>query len=137
METVRYTDHREIPQKYRKIILEQVFVKRVAKVPIATCNEIINEYLEEQQELESLKDFKVVGIKDGKVYRGQFKDLKSAEVFVDRICEYGENLSPKIAFYQAERLIKWFAQGQWFFADPTIYDGLGASEDGLYENFVL
>lgn len=117
-----YRSHKEIPQKYRRIILEEVFEKRVAKVPLATCNEIINNYLAEQEEMESLKDFRVVAVKAGQKHQGQFKTLQDAEVMCDRLIEYGENLTDvQIALYQAKRLVRVFFKSEWHYAGNSIY----------------
>jgi len=118
MEMVLYRSHQEIPTKFRKVILEEVFEKRVAKVPLALCNEIINNHLEEQQELESLKDFEVRVMKNGEEFSENFKTLQDAEVFMDRVINYGEDLSPVMLLSQAKRPIRAFIKGSWKFARP-------------------
>lgn len=110
-----YKEHKDIPLKYRRLILDEAMVKRISKVPISTCNEIINNHLEEEEENESLKDYEVEFIKDGEHGLIQTKDRQSALVEVDRVLEYGENTDSAvmIAVRQAKRLIAAYANGGW------------------------
>ena len=118
MNTVFYRSHKEIPTKYRRVILDEVFEKRVAKVPLALCNEIINAHLEEQQELETLKDFEVRVVKDDKEFVGNFKTLQDAEIYMDRMINFGDDLSPVMLLTQAKRPIRAFVNGGWRFVLP-------------------
>jgi len=118
MEMVYYRSHKEIPTKYRRVILDEVFEKRVAKVPLALCNEIINAHLEEQQELETLKDFEVRVVKDDKEFVGNFKTLQDAEIYMDRMIDFGDDLSPVMLLTQAKRPIRAFINGRWNFVLP-------------------
>jgi hypothetical protein len=118
MEMVLYHSHKEIPTKYRRVILDEVFEKRVAKVPLALCNQIINTHLEEQQEMETLKDFEVRVVKNGQEFVGNFKTLRDAEVYMDQMIDFGEDLSPVMLLTQAKRTIRAFVNGKWNFVLP-------------------
>ena len=48
-----YKDHKDIPTQYRRMILEETLEKRVSKVPLSFCNEIINEHIRMQEENEN------------------------------------------------------------------------------------
>lgn len=118
-----YRDHKEIPAKYRRIILDEVLEKRVAKVPLSTCNEIIAEYLREEEEMESLKDFEVIVSKNGAQRVQNFKDVESAFVALDR--EIGYDIHDKgvvAVLKQADRVIKAYVKGKYINGSYSIYD---------------
>ena len=82
--TMEYRRHEDIPAKYRRIILDETLSKRVSKIPLATCNEIIKEHLEEEEVMESLRDFEVIIVKNGKKVVMRSKDPGSALAELDK-----------------------------------------------------
>jgi hypothetical protein len=128
-----YANHKDIPTKYRRVILDEVFEKRVAKVPLELCNEIINSYLEEQEELESLKDFSVQYVKKGKSGFMTFKSLKETEIAMDRLIDFGEDTKNVVMLLsQAKKPIKFFKNGQWFGFKPKDYIRVKPRQRGDY-----
>lgn len=118
-----YRDHKDIPAKYRRVILDEVIEKRVSKVPLSLCNEIIAEYLREEEELESLKNFEVIISKNGARRVQNFKDVESAFVAMDREIGYDVHDNKIIAVLkQADRIIKAYVKGQYVNGSYSIYD---------------
>ena len=81
---MEYRRHEDIPAKYRRIILDETLSKRVSKIPLTTCNEIIKEHLEEEEVMESLRDFEVIIVKNGKKVVMRSKDPGSALAELDK-----------------------------------------------------
>lgn len=113
---MRYKTHKEIPTKYRKVILDETLEKRVSKVPLVLCNEIIEDYLEFEKSTESLKKFKVTIKRNGKFITHEAHDPEDALVILDREviirgCDFA-------MLRQAERIVKVFYKGQWMTPGP-------------------
>ena len=86
MQFKRYED---IPAKLRRVILEETGVKRVKRVSLALCNEILEDYFAYEQENEKLKEFELHLQKSGgSVIVKKFQDYKSAAVALDREIDY-------------------------------------------------
>jgi hypothetical protein len=115
-----YKSHKEIPTKFRRAILEETLEKRVSKVPLALCNEIIARSLEDEAENATLKNYEIEYIKGGKRERIEAFGRQETLVWLDRILEYGENKDPDvvIAVSQAKRLIDGYVKCQWIHPDP-------------------
>lgn len=115
-----YKNHKEIPTKYRRLILEETLEKRVSKVPLAVCNDIITEHIESEEENRTLKDYLIEYIKDGVHDIKKAENRQEALVILDRILEYGENKDPSvvIAVRQAGRLVSGYIKGKWMYPEP-------------------
>lgn len=114
-----FRSHKEIPNKYRRIIIDETLTTRVSKIPLATCNEIINKHIEEEEENETLKHYKIEWIKNGKQGSKTVEGRQPALVEVDRILEFGEckDKTVVIAVSQANRLINGYVNGKWIYPD--------------------
>lgn len=115
-----YSNHKQIPSKYRRIILDETLSKRVSKVPLSVCNEIIERAIEEEQENETLKNYQVEFIKNGKHGVVEVSGRQQALVECDKILDFGECKDPSvvIAVRQAKRLINGYVKCQWMFPEP-------------------
>ena len=115
-----YTNHADIPTAYRRVILEETLLKRVSKVPLPLCNEIIENYLEDQAENNTLKYYQIEFIKEGKHGIVEIEGRQSTLVQLDRILEYGENKDPKvvIAVRQNGRLVSSYINCEWSYPQP-------------------
>lgn len=115
-----YKKHKDIPVEYRRAILDETLQKRIAKVPLALCNEIIASILDEDSVNESLMEFQVESMKSGKHAAVNVNGRKAALVQLDRILEYGEHDGKDvfIAVRQANKLIAGFANGDWITIPP-------------------
>lgn len=115
-----YKNHADIPNKFRRLILDETLQKRVSKVPLKVCNEIIQNAIEEEQENETLKNYEVEYIKDGIHQVEEASDRQSALVIVDRVLDYGDSDDKNImiAVRQAKRLIAGYANGEWIDIPP-------------------
>jgi len=114
-----FKTHKEIPNKYRRVIIDETLTTRVSKIPLATCNEIIQKHIEEETENESLKDFKVEWLKNGKRGERFVQGRQNALIECDHILEFGECKDPTvvIAVSQAKRLINGYLNGTWIFPE--------------------
>ena len=110
-----YTNHADIPTAYRRVILEETLLKRVSKVSLPLCNEIIENYLEDQAENNTLKYYQIEFVKEGKHSKVETEGRQATLVQLDRILEYGENKDPKvvIAVRQNDRLISSYINCEW------------------------
>jgi len=115
-----YNNHKKIPLKFRRVILDEMLVTRVSKVPIEVCNEIIEQYVYEDENDESLRDFEVEWIKEGKANSMNFNSYQDALVQVDKVLEYGENRDSEIMIVirQAKVLLRGYANCQWHVPPP-------------------
>lgn len=114
-----YTNHADIPTAYRRVILEETLLKRVSKVSLPLCNEIIENYLEDQAENNTLKYYQIEFVKEGKHGKVETEGRQATLVQLDRILEYGENKDPKvvIAVRQNDRLISSYINCEWRYPD--------------------
>ena len=117
-----YKDHKDIPAKYRRLILDEFLVKRVAKVPLSACNEFIQECIREETEMENLKNYEVIIIKNGAKREYKFKDSESAFVALDREIGYDVHDSALVAVLkQADRIVRAYVKGKWIDGRKSIY----------------
>jgi len=117
---VNYSFHKDIPNQYRRAILEETLSKRVSKVPISLCNEIINRVIEEETENETLTNYEVEYFKNGVTKTIEVKGRQKALVECDRILEFGDNKDKSIviAIRQAKRLVSGYVNGSWMEPHP-------------------
>jgi hypothetical protein len=115
-----YKTHKEIPTIYRRAILEETLEKRVAKVPLTLCNEIIKTQIENEEENATLKNYEIEFIKNGEHKKIDVVGRQQTLVWLDRILDYGENKDPNvvIAVSQAKRLVDGYVNCQWIHPDP-------------------
>lgn len=115
-----YKNHKEIPPKFRRVILDETLSKRVSKIPLHVCNEIIDRHLEEEAENETLKSFQVEYLIDGKTGTIEVQGRQQALIEVDRLLDFGENKDPSvvIAVRQAKRLVQGYVNCQWIYPEP-------------------
>ena len=112
-----YRDHKDIPKEYRARILEETLEKRVAKVPLQLCNEIIQMIIEEEAENELLKSFEVQVLKDGKKTTVQFGECKKALAYMDQVIgPFEKDPNIVVALYQAGRILRGYVKGKMVYA---------------------
>ena len=116
-----YTQHKEIPLKFRRVILDETLKKRVSKVSIKLCNQIIENHLEEERENETLKHYEVEWM-NAEGHQGVIpvEGRQQTLVQLDRILEYGESTdrSIKIIVRQAKNVIAAYADCRWLEIPP-------------------
>lgn len=117
---MRYSFHKDIPNKYRRAILDETLQKRVSKVSIGLCNEIIEEFILSEQENDTLKNYEIEYKKGNKHETLEVEGRKRTLVMLDRILEYGENKDPSvvIAVRQAGRLVSGYYNCNWMAPEP-------------------
>ena len=120
---MKYRDHKSIPNKYRRLILDETMAKRVGSVPLVICNSIIEDYEEKELENELLTDYEVIVSKNGQKSVIKFKDIDSALVQMDNVIGFFEK-DPSVVtvLRQAGRIIKAYVKGQWINGSVSIYD---------------
>jgi len=125
---LRYYEHKEIPQEFRRAILDQSGENRIHKVPIETCNQIIEDIENWEAEAQKLQEFEVryqyaTGPEQSIFTQGVW----DANIELDRITEYGENKSVTAVLLQAGRPIRGYVKGRTIHDNSSIYEGLGSS----------
>jgi len=120
MSFVPFTDHKDIPLEYRRVILDETLLKRVSKVPLTECNEIIEDYLEFQESNAALQNYEVI-VNDGR--KLTFRDPDEALRALDAIIGiYPHKRTDIIAYLkQADRLIRAYIKGKWYSPKPRDY----------------
>lgn len=120
MSFVPFTDHKDIPLEYRRVILDETLLKRVSKVPLTECNEIIEDYLEFQESNAALQNYEVI-VDDGR--KLSFRDPDEALRALDAIIGiYPHKRTDIIAYLkQADRLIRAYIKGKWYSPKPRDY----------------
>ena len=91
-----FKNHKDIPLKFRRVILDETLSKRVSKIPLHVCNEIINRHMEEEAENETLKSFQVEYLMDGKTGTIEVQGRQQALIEVDRLLNFGANTDPSV-----------------------------------------
>lgn len=117
---MRFKSHKDIPNKYRRVIIDETLTTRVSKISLAVCNEIIDKHIEEEEENETLKHYEVEWLKNGKKGKKVIEGRQNALIEVDRILEFGECKDPTvvIAVSQAKRLIQGYINCKWIYPEP-------------------
>lgn len=126
-----YRDYSEIPVDLRRVILEETDEKRVTHVPLALCNEIIEGYLQHEQELAYLRNFEVTFAKNGgKQQVMRFNSSDNALSALDELIGYDEKDTNVVAVLkQADRVIRGYYKGRWF--DPAPKDAIKFNKVGV------
>ena len=118
--TGEYKNHKEIPLIHRRVILDETLLKRVAKVPIEECNEIIRDFLEFQQSKQALMNYEIV-VSDGRKFHFDYQhDLDDVFVQLDKIIGIYPNKRTDliVCLKQAEKLVKAYVKGEWYTPKP-------------------
>lgn len=104
---------------------------RVTNVTLATCNQIIADYLEQQKENAALQKFSVTIIKNGVSETRTFNGVEDALVAVDREMGYELVGGRFVALiHQANRLIRAYANNAWHYPaakDAIVIKKMGAT----------
>lgn len=117
-----YASHKEIPANYKKLIKEQTLEMRVKDVPLAVCNEIVREYLEQEDTLyEEFTRFTIEAIKDGERIEMTASSVDDADDLMDEIIEHGDRPDVTMVLRQNDRLIRGYINGRVIY--PTSYEG--------------
>lgn len=111
-----YINHKEIPLEHRRVILDETLLKRVSKVPIEECNEIIRSHLEFQKSNLALMHYEV-HVSDGRKLEFNYPDdLDDALVALDEVVGVYPNKRTDIIAYlkQADRIVRAYIKGKWY-----------------------
>ena len=60
-----FKDYKDIPAKYRRVILDETLEKRIKNIPLAECIEIVEDYIEFEKTNESLRNYEVLVSRNG------------------------------------------------------------------------
>ena len=114
-----YKTHEEIPAKYRRVILDETGLKRVSKVSLEECNEIISDYIEFETTNESLRNYEVLVSKDGKKAKYVFVEPEDALRKLDEIVGYfSKDQHVTAVLKQADRIVRAYVKGMWITPAP-------------------
>lgn len=117
-----FSSHKQIPAKYRRIILEESLQTRVNNLTLETCNAIIEEYLKREEESSELKIFTVNILKDNQKRSYTFQSIEDVYVLIDKEMNF-ESISDSFCaiVYQADRMMKAFINKQWIYPKAKDY----------------
>ena len=117
-----YASHKEIPNHYKKLIMDQTLEMRVKDVPLAVCNEIVREHLEHEDTLfEEFTRFTIEAIKDGERIEMTASSVDDADDLMDEIIEHGDRPDVTMVLRQNDRLIRGYINGRVIY--PSSYEG--------------
>jgi hypothetical protein len=90
MSQTMYTRHQDIPQKYRRAILDESGESRIHRVSLEECNEIIADFEALETENENLKKFKleVKRFENDIVHEYIFNNYRESLIALDRELDY-------------------------------------------------
>lgn len=116
---MRYRDHKDIPAKYRRVILDETLLKRVSKVPLEECNEIIADFIQFEESNKSLQKYEVIVSKDGRTAKYEFVEPDDALRKLDEVIGYfTKDRNVKAILKQADRIIRGYVNGRWVHPAP-------------------
>ena len=114
-----YNDYNEIPANLRRVILDETLEKRINKVPLSLCNQIIDDYTRHEAEMETLRHFSVQYKKGSVTKVFEYTSGEDALVALDQLIGYDEkDLSVVAVLKQADRVIRGYFNGQWILPAP-------------------
>ena len=114
-----YNSHDEIPAKYRRVILDETLLKRVAKVSLEECNEIIADFIEFEESNKSLQKYEVIVSKNGRTAKYEFVEPDDALRKLDEVIGYfTKDRNVKAILKQADRIIRGYVNGRWVHPAP-------------------
>lgn len=118
-----YKSYKEIPTRYRKVILDETQEQRVSSVPLDECNEIIAAYQEYEQENETLKNFEIISYINGREESCKYDNAELALVALDRVIGFDDEKKDVIAvFKQAGKIVRAYIKGKYFeYETDSIY----------------
>lgn len=112
---MKYNNHKDIPSNFRRLILDETGLKRVSKVSLYDCNQIINDHLIAEQEDETLKNFEIEFVEDGKHGLHKSDSIEGALIWIDRLLSYDKQEGTNVSFVmrQAGRTVRAYHHGQY------------------------
>ena len=114
-----YNSHDEIPAIYRRVILDETGLKRVSKVALEECNEIISDYIEFETTCESLRNYEILVSKDGKKAKYVFVEPDEALRKLDEIVgHFSKDRHVTAVLKQADRIVRAYVKGLWITPAP-------------------
>jgi hypothetical protein len=114
-----YNDYKEIPANLRKVILEETLERRINKVSLTLCNQIIEDHLRHEEEMESLRHFSVQYKKGNTVKTFQYTSGQDALTALDQMIGFDERDPTVVAILrQADRVVRGYFKGQWLIPAP-------------------
>ena len=114
-----FKDYKDIPAKYRRVILDETLEKRIKNIPLAECIEIVEDYIEFEKTNESLKNYEIIVAKNGRSATYVFTDCDEAFRKLDEIIGYVDKDKNILAILkQADRVIRGYVRGRWIQNPP-------------------
>jgi len=114
-----YNSHDEIPAKYRRVILDETLLKRVSKVSLEECNEIIADFIEFEESNKSLQKYEVIVSKAGRTAKYEFVEPDDALRKLDEVIGYfTKDRKVQAILKQADRIIRGYVNGRWVHPAP-------------------
>tara|TARA_R110000772_G_scaffold107704_1_gene210292 strand:- start:12588 stop:12947 length:360 start_codon:yes stop_codon:yes gene_type:complete len=119
---MKYYDYNDIPKDLKKVIRESKGLTRITELPLHEINNIVKECQEELVQLEKLKNFTVISNTGGTSTNVEFEEVSFASledvyVHLDRLTDYDNGSALEIVFKQADRVVKYYSEGNWRFVE--------------------
>jgi len=119
---IHYTTRSAISQAHRTYIRENL--GNIRDYSLAEINNFLTKEEDHMNSLKYLENFRVDVYKNGvKKQSKKFRSMKEAEVFCDRLTNYGEGAKKgtNMAIYQIDKLLKAYLDGDWQYPVTSIY----------------
>ena len=114
-----FKDYKDIPAKYRRVILDETLLKRVSKVSLEECNEIIADFIEFEESNKSLQKYEVIVSKAGRTAKYEFVEPDDALRKLDEVIGYfTKDRKVQAILKQADRIIRGYVNGRWVHPAP-------------------
>lgn len=114
-----FNTYDDIPANYRRIILQETGYKRIKKVPMSLCIEVIEDHLQYEKDNEALMNFELRFKKPGcPEVNETYKTAKEAFARLDFEMDY-DIKTPIIAYVkQADRVVRAIVGGKVYEGKP-------------------
>ena len=114
-----FKDYKDIPAKYRRVILDETLEKRIKNIPLAECIEIVEDYIEFEKTNESLRNYEVLVSRNGTKAMYVFTEPDEALRKLDEVIgHFTKDRGVTAVLKQADRIIRAYVKGMWITPAP-------------------
>lgn len=133
-----FNNYEEIPAHYRRIILVETGYKRIKRVPLELCIEIIEDHLEYEKECAELMNFELTFERDGATQVSVHKTAKEAFAKLDFEMDYNI-FTPGITAVvkQADRIVRAIVGGKVYEGQPRGKIEVKPMPEDRYDTYTL
>tara|TARA_R110002153_G_scaffold27498_15_gene85432 strand:+ start:2060 stop:2542 length:483 start_codon:yes stop_codon:yes gene_type:complete len=110
-----FQDHKEIPVPYRRYLLDYTSERRIKNIPIEICNELIQDFIQDNTVNEALKNFELTYrlTPNSPLELSTFNNIRSALDALDDLVSFETSTSVVVAMLkQNGRVVRGLWKGQ-------------------------